>query len=492
MVRSFDSCLGPAAAADHSDCGGRPEAVDEVVRVVTKSEIGDLLERNRAFYALLRNGVPVSYRAGGEAQTRQAMLVDFENPQANGFIAVNQLEIRGTRGKRIPDVILFVNGLPLVVLELKHPLSEKADLQAAFNQLQTYKAEIGDLFVFNQLLLVSDGVNARIGSLSADWQRFMPWRVVDETANSARVPFADELAGVVEGLLRPETLLDYVRFFVLFECDARGQIVKKCAAYHQFYGVNAAVAATLAASGEGGDGRIGVMWHTQGSGKSISMLFYAGKLLAQRALQNPTLVVVTDRSDLDGQLFQTFSAGQELLKQEPVQADSREALRQALAERAAGGVFFTTMQKFAPREDEERFPALSTRRNIIVISDEAHRSQYGFALKVGSGGQRRAGYARHLRGALPNASFIGFTGTPLSLDDKDTQEVFGRYVSVYDLQDAVNDGATVPIVYEARQIRLNVDAARLHELFEDLDGDADEASAKLRLREHILGADAIP
>ena len=467
-----------------------PEAVDEVVRVVTKSEIGDLLERNRAFYALLRNGVPVSYRAGGEAQTRQAMLVDFENPQANGFIAVNQLEIRGTRGKRIPDVILFVNGLPLVVLELKHPLSEKADLQAAFNQLQTYKAEIGDLFVFNQLLLVSDGVNARIGSLSADWQRFMPWRVVDETANSARVPFADELAGVVEGLLRPETLLDYVRFFVLFECDARGQIVKKCAAYHQFYGVNAAVAATLAASGEGGDGRIGVMWHTQGSGKSISMLFYAGKLLAQPALQNPTLVVVTDRSDLDGQLFQTFSAGQDLLKQAPVQADSREGLRDALAERAAGGVFFTTVQKFAPREDEERFPALNTRRNIIVISDEAHRSQYGFAMKVGSSGQMRAGYARHLRDALPNASFIGFTGTPLSLEDKDTQEVFGRYVSVYDLQDAVNDGATVPIVYEARQIRLNVDAARLHELFEDLDGDADEASAKLRLREQILGADA--
>lgn len=467
-----------------------PEAVDEVVRVVTKSEIGDLLERNRAFYALLRNGVPVSYRVDGEAKSAQAMLVDFEDPQANSFIAVNQLEIRGTRGKRIPDVILFVNGLPLVVLELKHPLSEKADLQAAFNQLQTYKAELPDLFVFNQLLVISDGTEARIGSLSADWQRFTPWRVVDEAANSARLPFVDELAGVVEGLLRPETLLDYLRFFVLFERGDRGQMVKKCAAYHQFYGVNAAVAATLSASGAEGDGRIGVMWHTQGSGKSISMLFYAGKLLAQRALQNPTLVVVTDRSDLDGQLFQTFSAGQELLKQEPVQADSREALRQALAERAAGGVFFTTMQKFAPREDEERFPALSTRRNIIVISDEAHRSQYGFALKVGSGGQMRAGYARHLRDALPNASFIGFTGTPLSLDDKDTQEVFGRYVSVYDLQDAVNDGATVPIVYEARQIRLNVDAARLHELFEDLDGDADEASAKLRLREHILGSDA--
>ena len=466
-----------------------PEAVDEVVRVVTKSEIGDLLERNRAFYALLRNGVPVSYRVDGEAKSAQAMLVDFENPQANVFVAVNQLEIRGTRGKRIPDVILFVNGLPLVVLELKHPLNEKADLQAAFNQLQTYKAEIGDLFVFNQLLLVSDGMNARIGSLSADWQRFTPWRVVDEAANSARVPFADELAGVVEGLLRPETLLDYVRFFVLFERDARGQTVKKCAAYHQFYGVNAAVAATLAASSADGDGRIGVMWHTQGSGKSISMLFYAGKLLAQAALQNPTLVVVTDRSDLDGQLFQTFSAGQDLLKQAPVQADSREGLRDALAERAAGGVFFTTVQKFAPREDEERFPALNTRRNIIVISDEAHRSQYGFGLKV-SNGQMRAGYARHLRDALPNAAFIGFTGTPLSLEDKDTQEVFGRYVSVYDLQDAVNDGATVPIVYEARQIRLNVDAARLHELFEDLDGDADEASAKLRLREHILGADA--
>ena len=467
-----------------------PEAVEEVVRVVTKSEIGDLLECNRAFYALLRNGVPVSYRVDGEAQTRQAMLVDFENPQANGLIAVNQLEIRGTRGKRIPDLILFVNGLPLVVLELKHPLSEKADLRMAFNQLQTYKAELPDLFVFNQLLVVSDGTEARVGSLSADWQRFMPWRVVDEAAGSARLSFEDELEGVVQSLLRPETLLDYLRFFVLFERDARGQFIKKCAAYHQFYGVNAAVAATLAASGAEGDGRIGVMWHTQGSGKSISMLFYAGKLLAQRALQNPTLVVVTDRSDLDGQLFQTFDAGQDLLKQAPVQADSREGLRDALAERAAGGVLFTTVQKFAPREDEARFPALNTRRNIIVISDEAHRSQYGFALKVGSGGQMRAGYARHLRDALPNAAFIGFTGTPLSLDDKDTQEVFGRYVSVYDLQDAVADGATVPIVYEARQIRLHFDEAEARTLFDALDDDADESSAKLRLREQILGSDA--
>ena len=465
------------------------EAVDEVVRTVIKPDVGDLLERNRAFYALLRNGVPVSYRVDGEAQTRQAMLVDFENPQANSFVAVNQLEIRGTRGKRIPDVILFVNGLPLVVLELKNPLNEKADLRAAFNQLQTYKAEIGDLFVFNQLLLVSDGMNARIGSLSADWQRFMPWRVVDEAAGSARLSFEDELEGVVQSLLRPETLLDYLRFFVLFERDARGQFIKKCAAYHQYYGVNAAVAATLAASGAEGDGRIGVMWHTQGSGKSISMLFYAGKLLAQRALQNPTLVVVTDRSDLDGQLFQTFDAGQDLLKQAPVQADSREGLRDALAERAAGGVLFTTVQKFAPREDEERFPALNTRRNIIVISDEAHRSQYGFGMKVGSGGQMRAGYARHLRDALPNAAFIGFTGTPLSLEDKDTQEVFGKYVSVYDLQDAVEDGATVPIVYEARQIRLHFDEAEARTLFDALEDD-DEGSARLRLREQILGADA--
>ena len=466
-----------------------PEAVEEVVRTVIKPDVGDLLERNRAFYALLRNGVPVSYRVDGEAQTRQAMLLDFENPQANSFVAVNQLEIRGTRGKRIPDVILFVNGLPLVVLELKNPLNEKADMRAAFNQLQTYKAEIGDLFVFNQLLLVSDGMNARIGSLSADWQRFMPWRVVDEAAGSARLSFEYELEGVVQSLLRPETLLDYVRFFVLFERGDRGQMAKKCAAYHQFYGVNAAVAATLAASGEGGDGRIGVMWHTQGSGKSISMLFYAGKLLAQPALHNPTLVFVTDRSDLDGQLFQTFDAGQDLLKQAPVQADSREGLRDALAERAAGGVLFTTVQKFAPREDEERFPALNTRRNIIVISDEAHRSQYGFGMKVGSSGQMRAGYARHLRDALPNASFIGFTGTPLSLEDKDTQEVFGRYVSVYDLQDAVADGATVPIVYEARQIRLHFDEAETRALFDALEDD-DEGSARLRLREQILGADA--
>lgn len=468
-----------------------PEAVDEVVRTVTKADVGDLMARNRAFYALLRHGVPVSYRAEGKTKNAMARLADFENPQANDFTAANQLEIRTAKGgKRIPDVVLFVNGLPLAVVELKNPLDAAADLQKAFNQLQTYKEEIADLFVYNQLLIVSDGTEARVGSLSADWQRFVPWRVVDEKENSARQAFGDELEGVAHSLLRPQTLLDYVRFFVLFERDARGRTVKKCAAYHQFYGVNEAVEATLAASGEGGDGRIGVMWHTQGSGKSISMLFYAGKLLAQPELQNPTLVVVTDRSDLDGQLFQTFTAGQELLKQPPVQADSREDLRRALAEREAGGVFFTTIQKFAPREDEDRFPALNARRNIIVISDEAHRSQYGFGMKVGGGGQMRAGYARHLRDALPNASFIGFTGTPLSLEDKDTQEVFGRYVSVYDLQDAVEDGATVPIVYEARQIRLHFKEEETRALLDEIDGDEDETGTKLRLREQLLGADA--
>ena len=464
-------------------------AVDSVVKSATKSDIGDLVVRNQAFYKLLRDGVRVEYQANGEQKIEMARLVDFEQVKNNRFVAVNQLEIRSRKGgKRIPDIIGFVNGLPLVVFEPKNPLRESADLLQAFNQFETYKDEIADLFVYNQALIISDGIAARLGSLSADFQRFTPWKVVDEKNKSARLYFDDELQSLLNGLMKPEDLLDYIRYFVLFERDSNGKTIKKIAAYHQYYGVNEAVDSTIWATSEKGDRRIGVMWHTQGSGKSISMLFYAGKLLAQPELKNPTIVVVTDRNDLDGQLFQTFSSGKDLIKQTPQQVEDREQLRQLLAQNEVGGVFFTTIQKFALNEEESRFPVLNERSNIIVISDEAHRSQYGFTQKLHKG-KFQAGYACHLRDALPNASFIGFTGTPISLEDKDTQDVFGRYVSIYDLQDAVEDGATVPIVYEARQIRLN--EKEHDELFKEIDDLLEEEqSPALRLQEKLLGSQA--
>ncbi|HHX5993146.1 TPA: type I restriction endonuclease subunit R [Haemophilus influenzae] len=465
-------------------------AVDSVVKSAAKSDIGDLVVRNQAFYKLLRDGVWVEYTQNGEQKIEMARLVDFEHWENNRFIAVNQLEIRSRKGgKRIPDIIGFVNGLPLVVLELKNPLRESADLLQAFNQFETYKDEIAELFVYNQALIISDGIAARLGSLSADFQRFTPWKVVDEKAKSKRLDFGDELQNLLNGLITPQKLLDYVRYFVLFERSSNGALIKKIAAYHQYYGVNEAVESTIFATSEQGDKRIGVMWHTQGSGKSISMLFYAGKLLAQPELKNPTIVVVTDRNDLDGQLFQTFSSGKELIKQTPQQVEDREQLRQLLAQNEVGGVFFTTIQKFALNEEESRFPILNERNNIIVISDEAHRSQYGFTQKLHNG-KFQTGYARHLRDALPNASFIGFTGTPISLEDRDTQDVFGRYVSIYDLQDAVEDGATVPIIYQARQIKL-AENANHDELFAEIDELLEgEENPKLRLREKLLGSEA--
>ena len=470
-------------------------AVNSVVKFATKSDIGDLVVRNQAFYKLLRDGVRVEYQAPNrhgqnEQKIEMARLVDFEHWENNRFVAVNQLEIRSRKGgKRIPDIIGFVNGLPLVVFELKNPLRESADLLQAFNQFETYKDEIAELFVYNQALIISDGIAARLGSLSADFQRFTPWKVVDEKAKSKRLDFGDELQNLLNGLMTPQKLLDYVCYFVLFERGSNGALIKKIAAYHQYYGVNEAVESTIFATSEQGDKRIGVMWHTQGSGKSISMLFYAGKLLTQPELKNPTIMVVTDRNDLDGQLFQTFSSGKDLIKQTPQQVEDREQLRQLLAQNEVGGVFFTTIQKFALNEEESRFPVLNERSNIIVISDEAHRSQYGFTQKLYNG-KFQAGYARHLRDALPNASFIGFTGTPISLEDRDTQDVFGQYVSIYDLQDAVEDGATVPIIYEARQIKL-AENANHDELFAEIDELLEgEENPKLRLREKLLGSEA--
>ncbi|QIW16043.1 restriction endonuclease subunit R [Pasteurellaceae bacterium RH1A] len=465
-------------------------AVEEVVRLVTSWDSADLLEQNKQAYGWLRNGVAVSYQAEGEQKHDVAILVDFAQPEKNDFRVVNQLDIATQKGKRIPDLIGFVNGLPLVVFELKNPLAVDADLPKAYAQLQTYKSELPDLFVFNQALVISDGTFAKLGALTADFDRFTPWRVVNEKAESELITFGDELKDLLRGLFKPKTWLDYVQNFVIFEKDSQNRTIKKIGAYHQFYGVNEAVDCTLVAASERGNRKIGVVWHTQGSGKSLSMLFYAGKVLAQSELRNPTLVMVTDRNDLDGQLFATFSAGQALIKQTPVQADSREELRDELAKRESGGVIFTTIQKFGLLEGESAFPMLNERSNIIVIADEAHRSQYGFEQKLTEKGEYRTGYAQHLRQALPNASFIGFTGTPLmDLEDRDTRDVFGSYVSIYDFQRAIEDGATVPIFYEPRQavLRESPEFANVVREAEAVYGDN---QAAMRLREEIQGLDS--
>ena len=465
------------------------ETLQEVVSSLCKSDISSVEERNRQFYQLLKQGVKVHYQQNGQEKSDVALLVDFKHPENNLFYVINQLEIQGIKGKRIPDILCFVNGLPLVIFELKNPLDVKADLERAFNQLQTYKKEIEELFVFNQMMLISDGTAARVGSLTADLQRFSPWKVVDESNRSRRLIFEDELSGVLQGLFSPQVLLDYLHDFIVFENDSKGRTIKKIAAYHQFYAVNAAVEASIRAV-ENNSRKIGVVWHTQGSGKSLSMLFYAGKLISQPELKNPTIVVVTDRKDLDGQLFTTFSQDQDITQQPPIQADGREALREELEKRESGGIIFTTIQKFGLREGEADHPVLNSRHNIIVISDEAHRSQYGFAQKINQG-MYREGYAKYLRTALPNAGFIGFTGTPISLEDKDTQEVFGDYISIYDIYDAVEDGATVPIIYEARQIPLTESSKyslAMREA-ENLLDDDDEENFQFRLREQLMGTE---
>ena len=392
---------------------------------------------------MLVDGVNVEFtRLDGSIAGAQAQVLDFENPENNDWVAVNQFTVAEGQHTRRPDVVLFVNGLPIAVLELKNPADENATIWTAFNQLQTYKREIANLFVYNALLVVSDGMDARVGSLSADAERFMPWRTVEgEELAPASMP---QLQVVIQGLFEKRRLLDFIRFFIVFEDDGSEAPIKKIAGYHQFHAVNKAVQTTLEATRESGDGRAGVVWHTQGSGKSLTMVFYAGRLVLHPKLQNPTIVVITDRNDLDDQLFGTFSRCDELLRQEPVQAVDRDHL-QMLLQVSSAGIVFTTIQKFMPAEGD-RYPELSDRRNIIVIADEAHRSQYDFV----------DGFARHMRDALPNASFIGFTGTPIEKADANTRAVFGDYISVYDIQRAVEDKATVPIYYESRLAKLDL------------------------------------
>lgn len=439
---------------------------EQVLQKLSKPESLDLVINNRTFHCMLLEGVPVTYKKQDDWVHDHAFLVDFNHVANNRFVAINQFTILGTKQPRRPDIICFINGIPFAVLELKSPTDENADIWDAFNQLQTYKEEISDLFVFNEALVVSDGVTARVGSLTANQERFLSWRTIKNEDDKPALEW--ELETVIRGFFDRELFLDYIRFFVLFETDGE-KTIKKIAGYHQFHAVREAVQATIAAANPNGDKKAGVVWHTQGSGKSISMCCYAGKLLQQPAMHNPTLLIVTDRNDLDGQLFETFSNAQELLKQTPVQANNRDELRQLLAERESGGIIFTTVQKFALLEGESEHPLLNGRHNIVVMSDEAHRSQYGLKAKLGNDGTYKFGYAKHMRDALKNAAFIGFTGTPISSEDKDTRAVFGDYVSIYDIQDAVDDGATVPIYYESRLAKLDINQTEIEELSDQVD-----------------------
>ncbi|MEW6653513.1 MAG: type I restriction endonuclease subunit R [Bacteroidota bacterium] len=415
-----------------------PTAKEEAVKKVLRTESPHLLVNNERFHNMLVNGVNVEYRKGEGTVHDIVHLFDFEDPENNDFLAVNQFTVIENNNNRRPDIVLFVNGLPLAVIELKNPVDEKATIKKAFNQIETYKEQIPSLFQFNEILVISDGIEARAGTITSKWERFMPWKTIEGEKEAIKVmPQMDVL---FRGMFQKEVLLDLIRHFIVFEKE-KNKTDKKIAAYHQYHAVNRAINATIKASSPHGDKRCGVIWHTQGSGKSLIMAFYTGKLVL--SLDNPTIVVITDRNDLDDQLFGTFSSCQDLLRQKPVQADSREHLQELLVV-SSGGVVFTTIQKFFPEKKGEKYLMLSDRRNIVVIADEAHRSQYDFI----------DGFARHMRDALPNASFIGFTGTPLERGDKNTVNVFGNYIDIYDIEQAVEDGATVRIFYEGRLAKL--------------------------------------
>ena len=479
------------------------EALDDAFRKLTCPEGSALTARNRAFHRMAVDGVTVEYRdADGGIRGAQVQVLDFEQPSNNDWLVVNQFTVVESNHERRPDIVLFVNGLPLAVVELKNPADEDATVRSAWQQLQTYQAELPSLFTFNAVLAVSDGVEARLGTLTAGWEWFKPWRTI--SGEELAPVFLTQLQVAIEGAFEKRRFLALLRDFIVFEDDGGGRLAKKMAGYHQFHAVETAVGETLRAAelrvreergryesgrepgGNPGDRRIGVVWHTQGSGKSLTMAFYAGRIIREPAMANPTVVVLTDRNDLDDQLFGTFARCRDLLRQPPVQADSRADLRRKLAVEA-GGVVFTTIQKFFPEEKGDRHPVLSERRNIVVIADEAHRSQYDFI----------DGFARHMRDALPNASFIGFTGTPIELQDASTRAVFGDYISIYDIQRAVEDRATVPIYYESRLAKLALDERerpRIDPGFEEAtEGEEVDRKEKLKTRwaqlEAVVGAE---
>ncbi len=509
------------------------DAIQDAIRKVTQTETPSLYENNRRFHKYLTDGVDVEYQAEeGYTKYHKVWLIDFQNPDNNNWLAVNQFTVIENKNNRRPDIVVFINGLPIAVIELKNPVEENATIKGAFNQLQTYKKEIPCLFSYNEILVASNGTEARVGTLTADWERFMPWRTNDGQKIAQKA--IAELETLIKGVFPKQRILDILRYFIIFETD-NDTIIKKMAGYHQYHAVNKAIAATVKATDAKGDRKVGVVWHTQGSGKSLTMAFYAGKIVQHPALSNPTLVVLTDRNDLDDQLFNTFSNCADLLRQTPVQADDRQHLKELL-QVASGGIVFTTIQKFSA-EPGEQYPQLSDRRNIIFIADEAHRSQYGLnarvTIKSGTAaktdnvypiGKRRQsspvaaessgnsyqvgkqenkeayisyGFAKYLRDALPNASFIGFTGTPIEATDKNTPAVFGDYIDIYDIQRAVEDEATVKIYYEGRLAKIELSESQRPHIdseFEELTED-EELNTKEKLKskwarlEALVGAE---
>lgn len=486
----------------------------------------NIVDSNETFYKMLTDGVAEEYQKNGETVGARVRLIDFENPKNNDFAVCNQFTVTENRVTKRPDIVLFINGLPMVVIELKNPADEKATVYKAFTQLQTYKEDIPSLFCYNGVLVASDGFDAKAGALTSEWSRFMRWKTVDGRKGAlAAVPL---LETVIKGMLCPDVLVDLIGHFTVFEKTHRknhetGLITftkeKKIAAYHQYHAVKEAVKSTLRAShGEQGirgqeepelyglpnvatqpkgDRKAGVVWHTQGSGKSLSMVFYVGLLIINREMQNPTILVITDRNDLDDQLFGAFVAGANLLKQQPQQAKSGAHLKQLL-QTAGGGIVFSTIQKFSPEEKNENFELLSKRKNIVVIADEAHRSQYGFGAKtwfVKDGVKTKYGFAKYLRDALPNASFIGFTGTPIETEDISTPAVFGNYIDVYDIEQAIEDKATVPIYYESRLVQVHLKEDEKDKLDAEVEGiteseestAAKKAKAKWARQEAIIG-----
>ncbi len=470
------------------------DAKEEALKKVLRTDSQNLLINNEVFHCYLTEGIDIEVRTDDGLRGKKVYITDFTQPDNNEFLVVNQFTVIKNNQNKRPDIIIFINGIPLVVVELKNAVDENATLKSAFNQLQTYKQTIQSLFYYNELMIISDGLEARFGTVTSEWNRFSVWKTRDgKTTADSLVP---QLEVMINGLFNKETLLDVIRHFIVFE-KSKVKTLKKVAAYHQYYAVNMAVTTTFDAAKKEGNGRAGVVWHTQGSGKSLSMIFYAGKLVL--TLDNPTIVVLTDRNDLDDQLYGTFFNCQQLLRQEPQQAENRRHLRQLLSV-ASGGIIFTTIQKFMPLENEitnngnsvkepdaqyigADVPALSERKNIVVIADEAHRSQYDFI----------DGYAKHLRDALPNASFIGFTGTPVESSDRNTQAVFGDYIDIYDIQQAVQDEATVPIYYESRLAKVNFaedEKVSIDEQFEELT-EGEELSHRQQLRAKWTRLEAI-
>ena len=504
------------------------DAIHDAIKTISHlpNHFPNLMSNNETFHRLLTEGIPVTYRKNGEEKGDIVKIIDFENPENNEFHAINQFTVIENNINKRPDIVLFVNGIPLVVIELKNPAKENATIRTAFNQIQTYKQTIPSLFSYNEIIVISDGLEAKIGSLSAGYDRFTTWKSMDDIYRDTMhsVSILPQLEILIKGLFKKDTFLDFLRFFIVFDKskaeDKSGQTIvkltKKIAAYHQCYAVNKAVESTIRAIGINkdnwqvkespasyglpdvktqpeGDKKAGVIWHTQGSGKSLSMVFYSAKIIQK--LANPTIVVITDRNDLDDQLFDTFAASTQILRQDPVQAENREHLKKLLKV-DAGGIVFSTIHKFWP-DDGNIYETLSERDNIIVIVDEAHRTQYGFKAKIDKEtGRITYGFAKYLRDALPNATFIGFTGTSVEKTDRNTPAVFGNYIDIYDISRAIEDGVTVPIYYESRLVKINLteEGKKLIEEFErELEeeglSEIEKAKKKWARLEDLIGGD---